>query len=52
MTPYIASLLDQIDELEEKLRHTERERDEYFRQVKSYEMWQDRAIERVKEMQQ
>lgn len=38
-------------QLQEKLTHTEIERDFYFNQCKSYELWQNRSIARLKEMQ-
>ena len=47
----VNELEDKMMELRERLAYTTIERDEYFRQCKSYEMWQNRAIQRVKDMQ-
>jgi hypothetical protein len=50
-TLMILNLEDEIDLLKERLTHVERERDEYFHQVQSYEAWMNRSIERLKELQ-
>jgi len=48
---YINALIDHIHNMEARIDALEHENAELHRQNKSYKMWMDRSIQRVKAMQ-